>query len=122
MGIPGRWPRIAIFAAISMALVVPCWWQPRIQAGDLSSHVYNAWLAGLVERGAAPGLTLASQSTNVLFDLMLGRLFRWAGPGAAQRLAVSAAVWVFIWGAFAYVSAVSGREKELVLRRLGDAI
>jgi hypothetical protein len=56
----------------SLLLLVPCFWQPRIQAGDLSSHLYNAWLAQLIERGQAPGLTLARQSNNVLFDLMLG--------------------------------------------------
>ena len=89
--------------ALSLLLLVPCFWQPRIQAGDLSSHLYNAWLAQLIERGQAPGLTLARQSNNVLFDLMLSGLLRAFGPTAAQRIAVSAAVLVFFWGAFAFV-------------------
>ena len=88
---------------LSMLLLVPCFWQPRIQAGDLSSHLYNAWLAQLIERGQAPGLTLARQSNNVLFDLMLSGLMRALGAAAAQRIAVSVAVLVFFWGAFGFV-------------------
>jgi len=89
--------------AFSLLLLVPCFWQPRIQAGDLSSHLYNAWLAQLIERGQAPGLTLARQSNNVLFDLMLSGLMRAFGAAAAQRIAVSIAVLVFFWGAFVFV-------------------
>ena len=87
----------------SLLLLVPCFWQPRIQAGDLSSHLYNAWLAQLIERGQAPGLTLVRQSNNVLFDLMLSGSMRAFGAAAAQRIAVSVAVLVFFWGAFAFV-------------------
>jgi hypothetical protein len=99
-----RWRQIAF----SLLLLAPCFWQPRIQAGDLSSHVYNAWLVQLIERGQAPGLTLATQSNNVLFDLMLSGLMRAFGAGAAQRMAVSTAVLVFFWGAFGYVWSSSG--------------
>ena len=95
---------------LSAALLAPCYWQPRIQAGDLSSHIYNSWLARLVENGRAEGLTLASQSTNVLFDLILSGLFRAFGAGGAQRIAVSLCVLTFIWGAFAFVSAAAGRK------------
>ena len=84
--------RVIVFSSL---LLTPCFWQPRIQAGDLSSHVYNAWLAQLIERGQAPGLTLARQSNNVLFDLMLSGLMRAFGAAAAQRVAVSVAVLVF---------------------------
>ncbi|HTT64496.1 MAG TPA: hypothetical protein VMG35_21740, partial [Bryobacteraceae bacterium] len=97
--------------ALSLLLLVPCFWQPRIQAGDLSSHIYNAWLAQLIERGQAPGLTLAHQTNNVLFDLMLSGLWRFFGPAAAQRIAVSAAVLVFFWGAFAFVWSRSRRRE-----------
>ena len=51
-----RW---LLFLAVSGFLLVPCFWQRRIQAGDLASHVYNAWLAQLIERGQAPGLWIA---------------------------------------------------------------
>ena len=87
----------------SILVLVPCFWQSRIQAGDLSSHIYNAWLAQLIERGQAPGLSLAKQSNNILFDLVLSGLLRAFGPAPAQRIAVSLAVLVFFWGAFAYV-------------------
>jgi len=94
---------VAWVIAFSLLLLTPCFWQPRIQAGDLSSHLYNAWLAQLIERGQAPGLTLTRQSNNVLFDLMLSGLMRAFGAAAAQRIAVSVSVLVFFWGAFAFV-------------------
>ena len=97
------------YPLVSMLLLVPCYWQPRLQAGDLSSHVYNAWLAQLVERGQADGLVIAGQTTNILFDLMLAALFKLFGESAAQRVSVSTAVLVFVWGAFAFIAAVSGR-------------
>src|SRR2546425_11841576 len=96
-------------ALLSIVLLIPCFWQRRIQAGDLSSHIYNSWLAQQIELGKAPGLVIAPMSTNVLFDLMLVRLFRIAGPEAAQRIAVSIAVLIFFWGAFAFISTASGR-------------
>jgi hypothetical protein len=98
-----------VFAAASIALLLPCLWQPRLQAGDLGSHIYNAWLAQLIEEGRAPGLAIVAQFTNVLFDLMLSGLFRLLGAGAAQHIAVMASVLVFVWGAFAFVSKVAGR-------------
>jgi len=97
-----------VYAAGSAAALIPCYWQLRIQAGDLASHIYNAWLAQLIQSGRAPGLKLVSQTTNVLFDLLLSGLLRAFGPAAAQRMAVSLAVLVFVWGAFAFVSKVSG--------------
>jgi hypothetical protein len=98
-----------VYTALSILLLVPCFWQPRLQAGDLSSHIYNAWLAHLIETGRMQGLAIATQTTNVLFDLMLGGLYRFLGPEAAQRIAVSVAVLIFVWGAFAFVSKVAGR-------------
>jgi len=106
-----RW----LYALVSLLLLAPCYWQSRVQAGDLSSHIYNAWLAQLIERGEIHGLRIAGQTTNVLFDLMLGGLYQLAGPAAAQRIAVSLAVLIFIWGAFAFATAVSGRQAWLVL-------
>jgi hypothetical protein len=99
-----RW----MYVAASLAILIPCFWQSRLQAGDLSSHIYNAWLAHLVEDGQAPGLTIARQSTNVLFDCILKGLFELYGADVAQRIAVSCAVLVFVWGAFAFVRKVSG--------------
>jgi hypothetical protein len=103
------------YALASLALLAPCYWGTHIQAGDLSSHVYNSWLAQLVEAGKLQGLTLAPQATNVLFDLILGGLFRSVGAELAQRIAVSAAALIFIWGAFAFATAASGKRAWPVL-------
>ena len=100
-----RW----LYALVSLLLVAPCYWQSHIQAGDLSSHIYNAWLAQSIEGGRILGLRIAAQSTNVLFDLMLYGLLNVVGPDWAQRISVSLAVLIFIWGAFAFARAVSGR-------------
>jgi hypothetical protein len=90
-------------------VLVPCFWQAHIQAVDLSSHLYNAWLSILIGEGKAPGLAIVSQRTNVLFDLVLAGLMRVAGPWAAEHIAVSLAVLVFFWGTFAMICAISGR-------------
>lgn len=97
------------YPLVSLALLIPCYWQARIQAGDLSSHIYNSWLATLIESGRLPGLQIARQTTNILFDLLLTGLFRWLGPDWAQRLSVSLCVLIFAWGAFAFVTAISAR-------------
>ena len=102
-------PALLAYVATSLLLLVPCYWQSRLQLGDLSSHIYNAWLAQLIESGRAPGLAIAPQTTNVLFDLMLSGLFKTFGAEAAQRISVSLAVLTFVWGAFAFVSVVAGR-------------
>jgi len=91
-------------------LLVPCVWQRRIEAGDLGSHVYNAWLAQQIARGKAPGLYLTRQWHNVLFDVALmraGTLLSWA---AAEKVVVGAAVLIFFWGAFAFVSVTAKRQ------------
>lgn len=93
----------------SILVLLPCYWQARIQAGDLSSHIYNSWLAQLTEAGKLPGLVVVNQATNILFDRILSGLFGALGPDLAQRIAVSIAVLTFVWGAFAFVSAASGR-------------
>jgi hypothetical protein len=99
----------AIYVLVSLLLLAPCNWQPRLQAGDLSSHSYSSWLARLIESGRAQGLEAVHQTTNLLFDLVLGGLFKLVGAEAAQRISVSLVVLTFVWGAFALVSAASGR-------------
>jgi hypothetical protein len=106
-----RW----LYVLVSLLLLLPCYWQPRVEAGDLSSHIYNSWLAQLIESGHLQGLAIVGQATNVLFDLMLGGLFKLWGAEAAQRFSVSLAVLVFIWGAFAFASAASGRKPWHIL-------
>src|SRR5438445_10491856 len=84
---------------ISALVLVPCFWQSHIQAGDLSSHLYNAWLSILIGEGKAPGLTIVPQWTNVLFDWMLSGLMRLVGPWWAEHIAVPLLVLNFFWGA-----------------------
>ena len=93
----------------SVVLLIPCLWHRRIEAGDLPSHVYNAWLAQLIEKGQAPGLYLAKQWNNVLFDFTLLKVANHVGFVAAQRIVVSACVLIFFWGVFALVAAVIER-------------
>lgn len=104
-----------LLPGISAVLLTPCFWQQRIQAGDLASHVYNAWLAQLIERGQAPGLWIARQWNNVLFDVILAGLGNRVGLPLAEKLVVSAAVLIFSWGAFALASAAARRAAWFVL-------
>ncbi len=86
--------------AISAGLLIPCFWHRRIEAGDLASHAYNAWLAQLIERGQAPGLYVARQWNNVLFDLFLLKFGNLFGLPSAQKIAVPLCVLIFFWGVF----------------------
>ncbi len=94
---------------VSAIVLGPCFWHRHIAAADLGSHLYNAWLVELIRRGHAPGLWIAHQWTNVLFDYLLSGLGAVFGWGAAEKLAVSLAVLVFFWGMFALVSAAARR-------------
>src|ERR1019366_7042439 len=99
----------AIYVLLSLLLLAPCYWQPRLGGGDLSSLSYNSWLARLIESGRAQGIETVHQNTNFLFDAMVNGLFKVVGAEAAQRISVSLMVLTFVWGAFAFISAVSGR-------------
>lgn len=100
------WRRVL---AISVLLLIPCFWHRHIEAGDLASHVYNAWLATLVEHGQAPGLYLANQWNNVACDVALARLGDLVGFAAAEKIVVPVCVLIFFWGAFALASAAAQR-------------
>lgn len=95
----------------SVVLLVPCFWQRRIQAVDFCSHIYNSWLAQQIELGKAPGLTIVPISTNVLFDVLLAWLFKMFGSEPAQRIAMSLSVLIFFWGAFVLVSEINGARR-----------
>jgi hypothetical protein len=103
------------YVTAAALLLVPCFWQNRLQAGDLSSHIYNAWLAQLIAAGRAPGLTVSFHTTNLLFDWILSALLPVFGSNAAQRIAVAVAVQIFVWGAFAFVRTGSGRARWALL-------
>ena len=103
------WRRRWLILAMSLLVLVPCFWHPRIEAGDLASHVYNAWLAQLIEKGQAPGLYVAKQWNNVLFDLALFKAAKPVGFAAAQKIVVGLCVLIFFWGVFAFITAITGR-------------
>jgi hypothetical protein len=94
-------------AAISTVLLIPCFWHAHLEAGDLASHTYNAWLAQLIAKGQAPGLFLAHQWNNVLFDFLMSGLATLFGLAIGEKIAASVAVLVFFWGAFAVASEIS---------------
>ena len=103
----------------SVAVLAPLFWQPLIHAGDLPSHVYNAWLTSLIRQGHAPGLWLAHVRTNVAFDIALVWLLGRFPVGIAERIALSAVILVFFWGAFSFVSVVSGKRPWFAVPLLG---
>ena len=99
-----------LIAVVAMLLLVPCFWQPHIMAGDLPSHLYNAWLAGQIEQGNLPAqLSLAHPITNVLADWVSQGLLYRLGPYATERIVAGAAVEIFFWGAFCFVAATAGQ-------------
>jgi hypothetical protein len=108
-GRKGIFPPGSATVVFCSLLLIPCFWQSRIQSADLSSHAYNAWLASQVHRGQLPGLSVSSQSNNVLFDLVLEWLLVRVGPDWGQRLAVSLSVFLFGFGAILFIFRVAGR-------------
>jgi hypothetical protein len=108
-GLPAA-PRVAL---ISIALLIPCFWQEHIQCADLASHLYNAWLRTQVLAGHLPGhlsgLAVARQSTNFLVDDFLTYALRWWGPQWAERLLVGCSVLIFFWGTFRFLTVLTGR-------------
>jgi hypothetical protein len=101
--------RRALVLAISGLMLIPCYWHRRIEAGDLGSHTYNAWLALLVGQGRAPGLYLAHQWNNIIVDSSLTWLGARLGFIIAEKIVVSFCVLTFFWGTFAFISAASLR-------------
>jgi len=100
---------LAAVVLLSVILVIPCFWHQRIQAGDLGSHMYNAWLAELVERHEISGVDVVWQWTNVLFDLLVANAAKILGFVAAERIVASASVALFFWSTFALIASFSGR-------------
>jgi hypothetical protein len=98
---------ILVFMAVSVMLLVPCIWQPQVGIGDFPSHIYNAWLATLIEQGKLPGMALAHLKTNVLVDsALVWSLKRFSVP-TSERLVLGASVLIFFWGVFALAYPIS---------------
>ena len=108
-----RGVEMLIILGLSAALLIPCVWQEHIQAGDLSSHLYNAWLAGQIHSGAVKELSIVPLSTNVLTDWIFEWLVYSYGAVAAERLVSAASVLIFFWGAFYAVEVTTGRRPWL---------
>jgi hypothetical protein len=100
---------------ISIAVLVPCFWHRRIVASDLGSHLYNAWLAQLIRGGHAPGLYVASQHTNVLFDYLLDIFGRFFSLATTEKFVVAFCVQIFFWGMFAIATASAKRPPWLLI-------
>lgn len=96
-------PRAFRFVLLSLLILIPCFWLPRIYTVDLPSHAYNAWLALLAEKGQAPGIYIAPVWHNFAFDVLLTETMRAFGPDIAQRVSVSLCVLMFFWGALAWL-------------------
>jgi hypothetical protein len=117
-----RWSRLRVltnsnlarFSVATALVLVPCFWQNRIQAGDLSSHLYNAWLTQLIKHGQIKGLWIARQWDNILFDLSLEWLFVHFGARVAEKVAVALAVLIFFWGAFTLLCTVTTKRPWFV--------
>ena len=101
--------------AISLIVLIPCFWHRRIEAADLGSHLYGAWLVQLIERGQVHGLVIASQWTNVLFDYLLTGLANFFSMPVVEKIAVSIAVMIFFWGIFSLVGAAARRPPWLLV-------
>jgi hypothetical protein len=111
-----RFVRTNIYSisAISAAVIIPCFWHRHIEAGDLPSHTFNAWLATLIQQGRAPGLYLAPQWYNILFDLLLLHSAKLFGFAAGSTMVVAICVLILFWGVFSFVAVVSARPPWLL--------
>jgi len=101
--------------AISALALIPCFWHREIEATDLGSHLYNAWLVQLIERGETHGLWIEHRSNNILFDYLLSGLGTLVSLRIAEKIAVSIVVLIFFWGAFAFLSAATRRASWYLL-------
>ncbi len=104
--VPARlWP----YVLVSTAIIVPCFWHAHVEAADLGSHVYNAWLYTQIEGGNLSGLKVAPQYTNVLTDTAFSSFGKMLGFDAAEKIIVPICVLVFFWGTFTFISRIAGR-------------
>jgi hypothetical protein len=101
-----HWLRLSI---VSVLVLVPCFWHSRLAAGDLGSHLYNAWVVQQIEHGRLPGLWIARQWNNVLFDFLLSGFASIVSLHVAEMIAVSLSVLIFFWGLFAFICAATRR-------------
>jgi len=112
----GKYLRVAFISAL---VLIPCFWHRHIEAGDLPSHVYNAWLTHLIKMGTTPGLWLATRWNNVLYDFALSGIGILLGWNAAEKIATAGSVLLFFWGVFAFICAITRRPAWFMLPVIG---
>src|SRR4051812_958045 len=106
--------KIFLFVLSSLMLLIPCVWQPHAGIGDFPSHIYNAWLATLIEQGKLPGMALAHLKTNVLVDSMLVCSLKRFSVATSEKLVLGASVLIFFWGVFALTRSVNRKSPRAV--------
>jgi len=67
--VPSR-PGWKTYVPLSLPVLLPVYWQPRVQGGDLSSHIYNPWLAQLIEAGRPDGLQIVRHLQDRMDDVV----------------------------------------------------
>lgn len=107
MSLKQRRPVLARLA-ITIALVIPCFWQPSIQSQDLASHVYNVWLAQQIRHNKPANLEVVVQPTNFLFDALLEQSIHFFGFDLGPKIAMAVLVTLFFWASSAFVRAAAG--------------
>ena len=95
---------------VSLLVVLPLFCMPRLLAGDLPSHLYNAWLANQIHDGKVAGLAISSQTSNIAADVALSVLLRLTNIYVAEHVVAALTVLVLFWGAIRFVRALSGRD------------
>src|SRR4051794_33638091 len=100
---------IAVAGIVSVMLLLPCLWQPQVGIGDFPSHIYNAWLATLIEQGKLPGMALAHLKTNILVDSALMSSLQRFSVAASEKLVLGTSVLIFFWGVFALAYSANGK-------------
>jgi len=98
---------------LSCLVVVPCLWQPHVESADLSSHLYNAWLALLISQGKLPGLWIEPKWTNVLVDKLLAFSMQLFGPAGAEKIISCLCVLLFFWAAWHLAAAFNKKPPPL---------
>ena len=93
---------VAAFGLVSVPFAVLRYFPSR----DFSSHVYNAWLAVLVERGDLPGLYLQPTLSNLTFDLILSWLLALFSPHGAAVVGLTLLGQGLLWSSFWFLAQV----------------
>ncbi len=101
--------RAALVTAVALVVTLPPLLVPVFPAGDLHSHVFNAWLARGIAAGRLPGLSLAPSWTNAGIDRALEALLCVAPPRVAEAVVLISLGHLLVWSAFAFCRALSGR-------------